>query len=160
MKYELNYKMTPHFEYGEVIKSRTALLNGIDNNIPTQKLFDTAVATCQFMELVRALFIGYYIAISSFFRCNKLNFLIGSSLKSQHPKAEAVDFTVPGVRLKDVFLVIAKSTLNYDQLIWEYGQWIHISHKQGGLNRRELLVCQRVNGKTEYKTYTSPTQLV
>ena len=46
------------------------------------------------------------------------------------------------------------SDLNFDQLIWEFGNsdkpdWIHVSFNEGR-NRGEVLRAERLNGKTFY----------
>lgn len=154
-------KITEHFTYGEVIKSANAVKLGIDNSIKSQSLLDSAINTAKMMELVRGLFVGKFVAVSSWYRCLILNGnTSGSSTKSQHPKAEAVDFTIPGVKLITAFLTILASGLKFDQLIFEYGQWLHISFARNEKdNRRMVLVCRMVNGSKEYKTYTKLSQL-
>ena len=45
-----------------------------------------------------------------------------------------------------------KDNLEYDQLIWEFGKWIHVSFnlKQ---NRNQCLEAYLVSGITKYKNY-------
>tara|TARA_R110002050_G_scaffold26274_2_gene69433 strand:+ start:874 stop:1047 length:174 start_codon:yes stop_codon:yes gene_type:complete len=49
-----------------------------------------------------------------------------------------------------------KNNLNFDQLIWEYGNshnpdWVHLSFISETQNRQRVLQAFRVNNKTEYK---------
>ena len=72
------------------------------------------------------------IVILSAYRCPKLNSAVGSSDKSQHLLCEAVDFEVlgrsRGKPLYEVFDWIRKeSRIHFGQLIFELGEWIHIS---------------------------------
>lgn len=154
-------KITPHFEYHEVIDSQIAINHDLDNNIYDATVMAVALHTCQQMELIRSLFKGYYVSISSFFRCPRLNILAGGSKRSQHPKAEAVDFTIPGKKLIEVFLIIIKSGIKFDQLIFEYGRWIHISFCMDATkNRGEILTCHKtVDGEKKYELYTNVKQL-
>ena len=48
-----------------------------------------------------------------------------------------------------------KNNLPFDQLIWEYGDnsnpdWVHVSHVSIEENRKQMLQCSRVDGKTKY----------
>ena len=79
--------------------------------------------------------------ISSGFRPHWLNTLIGSSKRSQHPKGEAADFTVSGHSPYEVCAWIADSPLPFDQLIYEFGQWVHVSCAIGREPRRQVLTA-------------------
>ena len=81
--------------------------------------------------------------------CLDLNREIGSSDKSQHVKAEAVDFVVPGI--PNIYLAqwIADN-LNYDQLILEFWDeekpnkgWVHCSYKNSYENRYQILTVSK-----------------
>lgn len=71
------------------------------------------------------------INVISGYRCMSLNRAIGSGDSSQHPKCEAIDFDFidrpRGAKLKEVFNWIVSEKLAYGQLIYELGEWIHIS---------------------------------
>jgi hypothetical protein len=48
-----------------------------------------------------------------------------------------------------------KSNLDYDQMIWEFGDddncdWVHVSYISEEANRRRLLKATKINGKTNY----------
>jgi len=50
-----------------------------------------------------------------------------------------------------------KDTLDFDQLIWEFGDnnkpdWVHVSYN-AGKNRKQMLKALKVNGKTVYAPY-------
>jgi hypothetical protein len=85
------------------------------------------------------------IGISSFYRCAALNKKIGGAKNSQHTLGEAIDIDADifgGVTNAEIF-EFAK-TLDFDQLIWEYGDdtnpaWVHISRKRVGKNRKQRL---------------------
>ena len=98
------------------------------------------------------------IFISSGYRSEALNEAIGGSKTSQHSKGEALDLDadVYGVITNaDIFHYI-EDNLDYDQLIWEFGteenpDWVHVSFKKDGSNRREKLRAERANGRTTYR---------
>ncbi len=97
------------------------------------------------LEPVRAQFGP--VVVTSGYRCPALNAAVGGVETSQHAKAEAADFIVPGRELQDVFDWIRTSTLNFGQVILEPG-WIHISlgepYRQHDLCRQALIF----NGKS------------
>jgi len=66
------------------------------------------------------------VVVKSGYRCAALNKAVHGVESSQHCKAEAVDFVVPGCDLDEVFSWIRKSGLEYGQIILEPG-WIHVS---------------------------------
>ena len=144
-------KISEHISYSEATKSQTASRLGISNDpnidqIDAMKL----VAEMVFEPLRKAT--GKPIVISSFFRCEKLNKKIGGAPGSQHTKGEAMDLDLDGFN-KELFSHI-KSHLNFDQLIWEFGNvnepdWVHVSYSKNG-NRKEVLRAIKANGKTQY----------
>ena len=49
-----------------------------------------------------------------------------------------------------------KENLNYDQIIWEFGDdnnpdWVHVSYVSDSENRTRALKAVKENGKTAYK---------
>ena len=98
------------------------------------------------------------VFVSSGYRSDALNEAIGGSKTSQHSTGEALDLDadVYGVITNaDIFHYI-DDRLDYDQLIWEFGteenpDWVHVSFKKDGGNRREKLRAERVKGKTVYR---------
>ena len=79
-----------------------------------------------------------WVMVTSGFRSPELCVAIGSSLISQHAKAEAVDFEVLGVDNAEVADWV-KMNCNTDQLILEYytpgepnSGWIHASYVEFG----------------------------
>jgi hypothetical protein len=56
----------------------------------------------------------------------------------------------------DIFNYI-KDNLEFDQLIWEFGDdknpaWVHVSLSKRN-NRNQILVAKKVDGKTIYELY-------
>jgi hypothetical protein len=56
------------------------------------------------------------------------------------------------MNLIDVFNIILQK-LSYDQLIYEFGKWIHVSWN-GENNRNDVLLSKKVYGKTIYEKVT------
>ena len=103
---------------------------------------------------------GGPVTVNSGYRQPALNKALGGSPTSQHPKGEAADITVGNpADNKDLFEQIASSDIPFDQLICEFGgEWLHVSHRLHGSQRRQLLEAYKVKGVTRYrditKTYT------
>jgi hypothetical protein len=97
------------------------------------------------------------VTVTSGYRSPELCQAIGSSVNSQHTKAEAVDFEVEGVDNADVAYWIKDNIPNWDQMILEFytiGQpnsgWIHCSITSK-LERKQFLSAYKEDGKTKYK---------
>ena len=115
-------------------------------------------------EPLRAGLDGKPINISSFFRSNDLNDVIHGAINSQHlaNNGAAMDidndfFVYDGCSSNvEIFNFIYKH-LDFDQLIWEFGDdscpsWVHVSFN-GTKNRKQVLKAYKVGGTTKYKPY-------
>ena len=97
------------------------------------------------------------IKINSFFRCPELNTAIGGSTKSQHCQGQAIDLDDTFGRATNAEMYhYIKEHLDFDQLIWEFGDddnpdWIHVSYVSEEDNRNRCLKAYRKKGKTLYK---------
>ena len=140
----------------EVIYSPTAIKHDIDNypnEIQIKKL--RAIANAVFQPLRNHF--STPIAVTSGFRSLDLNRRIGGVHSSQHCKGEALDLDADRygvISNSDIFHYI-KDHLDFDQLIWEFGDdknpnWVHVSYKQNG-NKKEILQAYKRGGKTYYK---------
>lgn len=132
--------LSPHFSLDELTNSDTAARAGIDNTPPPDVL-ETLKHTCTGLEAVRVL-LGAPLAVSSGYRSPALNKLVGGQANSQHCKGEAVDFTARQFGTPEQIVArLVASQLAYDQVILEFGRWVHISF--GGKERRQALVIDR-----------------
>lgn len=109
----------------ELAHSNTALRLGIDNTIPAS-LTDNAAKTLAMLDRIKQ-FLGKPLVLNSGYRCLELNKVIGSKDTSDHVKALACDFVVPGVSTFTVAkkLALAMEELGIGQLIYEH-TWIHV----------------------------------
>ena len=147
-------QLTRNFSLSELIKSDTAIRLGISNN-PNQDQIEKLKLLCEnILQPVRDHF--GRVTVTSCFRTAELCLKIGSSINSQHCKAEAVDFEVIGVANAEVSDWIHK-TLDYDQLILEYwtpeeknSGWVHCSYVQEN-PRKQYFRAFKQDGKTKYK---------
>ena len=145
----------------ELLKSSTAARLGLTNE-PTKEHWDNLYNTCKLFDIIRNHF-GVPIAITGGYRSKKLNENIpGSSLTSQHCKGEALDIDADvygKITNADIFYYV-KEILDFDQLIWEYGDdmepaWVHISiNPVSSKNRKQVLTCYHdKNGDVKYKPW-------
>ncbi len=124
--------LSRNFTLSELIKSDTAIRKGIDNN-PNAEQIDKLKMLCEkILQPVRDHF--GRVKVTSGYRSPELCVAIGSSLTSQHSKAEAVDFECVGVDNAEVADWV-KMNCETDQLILEYytpgepnSGWIHASY--------------------------------
>jgi len=146
--------LTRNFSLLELTKSDTAIRKGIDNE-PNADQVDKLKLLCEnILQPVRDHF--GRVKVTSGFRSSELCVAIGSSVNSQHAKAEAADFECPGVDNAELADWIHKN-LSYDQLILEFytpgepnSGWIHCSWIDG-TPRASRLWAYRSEGKTKYK---------
>jgi zinc D-Ala-D-Ala carboxypeptidase len=117
-----------HFTLDEFTRSEMATRRGIDNSLPSA-LLTAAKITLAGAERVRAALGGHPVILSSGYRCDLLNGLVGGEKDSQHLRAEAIDFKCPTfgdpkriVEALDPMIEI----IGIDQLILE-GTWVHAS---------------------------------
>ena len=107
-------KLSRNFTLQELIKSDTAIRKGIDNN-PNADQIEKLKTLCEtILQPVRDHF--GRVKVTSGYRSSDLCLAIGSSVNSQHAKAEAADFEVMGVDNAELADWIHKN-LDYDQLI-------------------------------------------
>ena len=148
-------KVTEHVSYKEVTKSNTATRKGIEN-IPSGEQMENIKLLCEKVFEPLREHVGGPIAINSLFRSVELNRAIGGSSTSQHCAMD-IDDTLGRMSNAEMFNFI-KDNLDFDQLIWEYGNednpdWVHVSYKARD-NRKQILKCSKVKGRTVYSIYS------
>ena len=147
-------QLSRNFSLQELTKSDTAIRKGIDNE-PNADQIDKLKALCEnILQPVRDQF--GRVKVTSGYRSPELCVAIGSSLSSQHSKAEAVDFECMGIDNAEVADWV-KMNCEVDQLILEYyvpgepnSGWIHCSVTEG-MPRKQFLWAYKSEGKTKYK---------
>lgn len=144
--------LSEHVTIEEFCYSPTAIKKGIRNTMSlaeTKKAIDLCVNV---FEPIRK-HVGKPVKITSGFRCNQLNSLIGGAHGSQHTKAEAFDLDITDRKLFDWII----KNVEFDQAIYEFGNdananWFHISYRKGN-NRKQALRAVKIAGKTQYIPY-------
>ena len=147
--------ISKHISYKEGVYSITATRRGIDNTPNDEQLENMELIADNVFELLRQ-WVGGPIKINSFFRCPELNTAIGGSHKSQHCKGQAIDIDDNYGRVNNAEMYhFIKEHLDFDQLIWEFGDddnpnWVHVSYVSREDNRNRCLKAYKDKGKTKY----------
>ena len=142
-------KLTDHFSLEEMTFSESAVRHGLDNKPDSASRQNLLELSENLLEPIREL-AGGPIAVTSGFRSLTLNSIIGGSPKSQHKTGEAADINCPLLNPQALFQRIRESGLPFDQLIDEFGAWVHVSFRKPGRNRRQVLSARKVDGVTRY----------
>lgn len=150
-------KLSQHLSLAEMIRSDSAKRLGISNQPLPEHLDNMKILAINVFEPIRE-HLGVPIYISSGYRSEALNKAIKGSKSSQHCKGQAMDIDMDGSGLisnKDVFEFI-RSNLQFDQLIWEFGDtnnpdWVHVSYAER--NRGQVLKAIKKGRTTQYIPY-------
>ncbi len=131
-------RLTEHFSLSEFTRSATADRHGIDNTPDTWQVTNIRNLCREILEPLRRQFGP--IHISSGFRTERLNELVGGVGNSQHMRGEAADIRIPDIDTGRCYYQFIRSRCNYDQLIFEHNRWgatwLHVSCKNEiALNR-------------------------
>ena len=129
-----------YFTIKELTKSETAFRHGINNTPDKKSLYNLEKLIENVLDPLREVY-GKPIIVTSGYRCEKLNRVLGGAKTSQHQKGEAVDIRTlidTPEENKKLFDLIQELNLPFDQLINEYNyDQIHVSHSIN--NRKQVL---------------------
>ena len=96
--------------------------------------------------------------ITSGYRCEELNRLVGGSPTSDHVKGRAADFVIVSTVTYDkktaykLLYQWIRNNLVFGQLIWEYGTkeipaWLHVSYRLYNNSKQALIIGSYTNKK-------------
>ena len=148
--------ISKHISDKEGRHSNTAIRRGIDNIPNDEQLANMKVLAEKVFEPLRS-WVGGPIKINSLFRSVELNKAIGGSSRSLHCKGQAVDLDDTfGHKTNAEMYNYIKENLDFDQLIWEFGDdsnpaWVHVSYVSEEENRNRCLLAYKDKGRTKYK---------
>jgi zinc D-Ala-D-Ala carboxypeptidase len=143
--------LSEHFSLEEMVLSQEATRNRIDNTPGILERRNLTALCRELLEPIRDL-IDEPIWITSGYRCRALNKAINGALHSQHIDGEAADIYCPGIAQRELFSLVRRSELEFDQLIDEFGSWVHVSYKRSGANRGAVLRARQEHNQVVYRT--------
>jgi len=153
--------ISKHISDKEATKSITALRLGIDNTPNGTAYNNMKTLAANVFEPLRE-WVGGPIKITSMYRSSELCDALGSNGRtSQHTKGQAIDIDdIYGHKTNAEMFEYIKNNLEFDQLIWEFGNednpdWLHISYVDLEKNRKRILKAVRDQGKVKYINITN-----
>lgn len=149
--------LTKNFCLDEFIISQVAERHGYKNEPNDTQIKNLSYLCENVLQPLREI-INVPIFINSGFRCFDVNVAVGGRFNSQHLEGKAADFVVPSKNIVDVFNIVLHE-YSSDQLIYEFGKWIHVSWN-GEKNRNEVLLSKKLSGKTIYEKVTGELKYV
>ena len=136
-------KLTDNFALHEFLRSQTAARHGISMDPPIEVVDNLRRLCVDILQPLRE-HIGVSITISSGYRPPELNHQIGGSTTSAHLDGRAADIIIDSLSPLQVAQTIQSMELPYDQVIHEFGQWVHV-----GISPEDLEV--RLQELTAYR---------
>lgn len=140
-------QITENFWLNEFLNSQTAARHGIPMN-PTGTVCNNIERLCKTVLQPLRDDVGRSIFITSGYRPYELNRLIGGSESSEHINGNAADFVVAGMTPYETCQRMIELGLEVDQLIHEFGRWIHVGLRDE--LRGQRLTAYRDAGGTRY----------
>jgi len=131
--------------------SQTAIQRNIKNEPNKAELQNLKKLCRDILEPFRNL-VGP-LHVNSGFRSEELNRINGGVPNSQHRLGQAADLLPIKTELKAAYLKLVDSKIPFDQAIFEFGRWIHVSWS--AKPRGQRLVASKQAGKTKYSPLES-----
>lgn len=124
-----------YFTVDDLIKSHTARLRQIDNQPSTEIMKELEMTACKMNVIgLYAHMMGATIQVTSGYRCEELNKIVGGVNNSLHMQGRAVDFVVSDNKIKHELYVSLLSPEAHERLriceLIEHKTYIHIGFMQ------------------------------
>lgn len=144
-------KLSKHFSLAELIRSQTAARHDINNNPPDSVIINLE-RTAAVLERIRVALGNRRIFVTSGYRSPQLNSKIGGSRTSAHMDGRAADIEVEGMTPLEAARAIHASDVVLDQLILEFGEWVHVGiPRVGDRPRGDVMTAMFDSGRVIYK---------
>jgi zinc D-Ala-D-Ala carboxypeptidase len=138
-------KISKHISFKEATHSDYAIKYGIKNKPTAEHIKNMELVAEKVFEPLRE-WVENPIKVNSMFRSEDLNRGIKGSPRSSHLTGNAIDITSMGGKTNLEMFHYIKDELDFDQLIWEFGnepKWLHVSYKNEKDNRKQVLVTKK-----------------
>lgn len=116
------------FSLAELIKSSTATKHHIDNTPPAEVIKNLQYGVDMVLDPLRRIY-GKPIIITSGYRCQKLNTLVGGVSNSWHTQGNAADIHVSSLTEATKLFNNLQKIPSVDTVLFEHsasGQWLHV----------------------------------
>lgn len=129
MLHKIIEKAMKYFTINELCRSETASKHKINNTPSAEIIANITALVDNVLDPLREAW-GRPIIVTSGYRCEALNKLVGGVPTSQHKQGQAADISTGSIEdNKKLFDLAIKLKLPFDQIIDEYGyKWVHISY--------------------------------
>ena len=117
-------QLSEHFSLDEATYSETAIRLHIDNQPNEQQLENMKVAAKHLEEVRNA---TGALRVNSWLRLPDVNVAVGGSKVSSHMDGWAIDCSSNSHNPYVLCQLVKKAGIKFDQMIHEYGRWMHIS---------------------------------
>jgi hypothetical protein len=151
-------QLSPHFTLEELTFSSTAERLGLSNVPNAAQMANLTALANEQLEQVRTLW-NCIVHVDSGLRVTAVNKAVGGATNSQHRDGNAADL-IPKSKLtiKQAYELILNSTIPFDQLIYEFGTWVHISRAPTGQKPRHQALMigswtKNARGVSTYELY-------
>lgn len=129
--------LSRNFTFEELTYSRIAVENGLENVPNPQALQALKNLVTYLLQPLRNRY-GSAIAVTSGYRNETVNLLVGGVKNSQHTKGEAADCYIAEGPEK-LLEILKASGLDFDQaILYRRKKFLHLSYCEG-FNRRQVL---------------------
>jgi len=137
-----NMILSTHFLLKDLTRSELASKLNIDNTPNKEQITNLRELAVNVLDPIAELVINNdstdSLIINSGFRCLEINRKLNSKDTSQHVKGQAADIEPKKWKLSEFYRTIANSDIEFDQLIYEFDSWVHVSYAPGA-NRKQLV---------------------
>ncbi|MEC7120339.1 MAG: D-Ala-D-Ala carboxypeptidase family metallohydrolase [Pseudomonadota bacterium] len=153
----MSIRLSPHFTLAEMTHSQTAARQGIDNSPTAAHQANLKQLCVELLEPIRSMLGNRPITVSSGYRSVALNAAVNGSLTSAHCIGFAVDFnchSFGNAKAVATFLAheLPKRGIQFDQLILEFGGWVHLGMFNRQMRQRgQIMTFRMINGKLDIK---------
>ena len=117
-------QLSDHFSLAEATYSETAIRLGIAN-LPSELQLANMRHAAEGMERVRD--VTGALRVNSWLRLPDVNVAVGGSKISSHMDGFAIDVSCVAHTPYELCQLVKKAGIKFDQMIHEYGRWMHIS---------------------------------
>jgi zinc D-Ala-D-Ala carboxypeptidase len=134
--------LSEHFSLDEATYSETAIRLNI-NNQPDERQLANMKSAAEQLEAVRN--VTGALRVNSWLRLPDVNLAVGGSKVSSHMDGWAIDCSSSAHTPYALCQLVIKAGIKFDQMIHEYGRWMHISFAPE--MRQQALTIYKPEGK-------------